>query len=221
MISFSNQSAREWRDSTSGFRLSSAVSFQSTHPRGARPSPCRTPRPTPKVSIHAPARGATQPVSPIEHNVAFQSTRPRGARRCAQTQRRGMCGVSIHAPARGATFTSCLPWPQKGVSIHAPARGATLRPEEILGHMHRFNPRAREGRDGPLAQRVAHDLPVSIHAPARGATSSHCRQSSCSSCFNPRAREGRDPSQRSAPPRYAPFQSTRPRGARPRCTRHG
>ncbi len=57
-----------------------------------------------EVSIHAPARGATD-----------------GLHGCAERLQ-----VSIHAPARGATF---LPLDHHGlvrVSIHAPARGATL-----------------------------------------------------------------------------------------------
>jgi len=55
------------------------------------------------VSIHAPAKGATQPSLQCPPGPA----------------------VSIHAPAKGATLTSltcgCLP----AVSIHAPAKGAT------------------------------------------------------------------------------------------------
>ena len=56
--------------------------FQSTRPRGARPSGRGTVRGVPSVSIHAPARGATRlarrHLSPYGW---FQSTRPRGARR--------------------------------------------------------------------------------------------------------------------------------------------
>ena len=55
------------------------------------------------VSIHAPARGATQ-MSVVLY---------------------GETTVSIHAPARGATIGKYL-YPQLvQVSIHAPARGAT------------------------------------------------------------------------------------------------
>ena len=60
--------------------------------------------PTPLVSIHAPARGATQLSNcSLWDGVRFQSTLPRGERRCAMS----LCYldglVSIHAPARGAT----------------------------------------------------------------------------------------------------------------------
>ena len=122
------------------------------------------------VSIHAPARGATQPVR-VQAGLEF---------------------VSIHAPARGATtgLTMCILWGYRfnpraregrdlahysalfgglAVSIHAPARGAT-RCGGATGAMEEcFNPRAREGRDSRLGNH------------RRGAA-----------CFNPRAREGRD-----------------------------
>ena len=102
------------------------VVFQSTHPHGVRPLPerwawtltrCFNPRTrtgcdlggrflfgNKGVSIHAPARGAT-------NQSKYSLIRVK---------------VSIHAPARGAT-----PWGitfplGKAVSIHAPARGATL-----------------------------------------------------------------------------------------------
>ena len=55
--------------------------------------------------------------------------------------------VSIHAPARGATEYVCKPGIVLDVSIHAPARGATVWRNRDVAMM-RFNPRAREGRDG-------------------------------------------------------------------------
>ena len=169
--------------------------FQSTRPRGARP--CSAPSPPKpsrsfnpraregrdplvcyvltsagRVSIHAPARGATATSSCRRSFSAFQSTRPRGARR------------ALSAPA----VTPHV------VSIHAPARGATsVAPHRHLVS-HRFNPRAREGRDAGVVRitgaiaafqstrprgarrareaRGIDDVAVSIHAPARGATPS-------------------------------------------------
>ena len=64
------------------------------------------------VSIHAPARGATQE----EVIIANQFT------------------VSIHAPARGATQVGCTYWQLDNVSIHAPARGATLSAQQKVSH---------------------------------------------------------------------------------------
>ncbi len=56
--------------------------FQSTRPRGARPSQARI----------------------LMNALQFQSTRPRGARRGRAERIRRHHGVSIHAPARGATI---------------------------------------------------------------------------------------------------------------------
>ena len=100
--------------------------FQSTRPRGARHSirrsgsmsACFNPRAREGrdvtgedcrrrvvVSIHAPARGATN----LKVLIITQKK------------------VSIHAPARGATADGFALRGQTVVSIHAPARGATKR----------------------------------------------------------------------------------------------
>ena len=76
------------------------------------------------VSIHAPARGATGQLAYTVVRLEFQFTRPRGARHgaCACLPR---MAVSIHAPTRGATiFLHHVLW-SHNVSIHAPTRGAT------------------------------------------------------------------------------------------------
>ena len=71
-----------------------------------------------RVSIHAPARGATISASEAGHG-----------------------SVSIHAPARGAT---CHPRAATVVSIHAPARGATLSCIDFSDRFRSTPP--REGR---------------------------------------------------------------------------
>ena len=120
--------------------------------------------------------------------------------------------VSIHAPARGATAVTLGCIRVDIVSIHAPARGAT---DIVPARLERpsFNPRARAGRDGMFADGMRYVL-VSIHAPARGATFQVAVTSQSVSCFNPRARAGRDHLHACQWPQK-PFQSTRPRGARP------
>ncbi len=100
--------------------------FQSTRPRGARPTELLSKPEIIDVSIHAPAWGATR----------------RQRKYCQFLQ------VSIHAPAWGATrknrrrTTRITP-----VSIHAPAWGATGRIIRRPRLTRRFNPRARVGRD--------------------------------------------------------------------------
>ena len=78
-----------------------------------------------KISIHAPARGAT----PIEE-------------RCDICHK-----ISIHAPARGATIAAQKAEVEAKISIHAPARGATIFALRMSRSCDDFNPRAREGRD--------------------------------------------------------------------------
>ena len=167
------------------------------------------------VSIHAPARGATDIVDVLESIEEFQFTRPRGARHLpsglSQTilvsihaPARGATGfcshgrdcqkVSIHAPARGATRFYPRPCSQGKVSIHAPARGATERGISVDGTLEvSIHAPAR----GATCSRAGHtqDGGVSIHAPARGATGERFE------LLNGNA-----------------FQFTRPRGARLRAS---
>ena len=125
------------------------LQFQSTPLREGRPrcktGLCRRDR----VSIHAPARGATDPAvheriatdgfNPrpcargdvgvsrrLERTTGSFNPRPcaRGDRRAARDDLRRRC-VSIHAPARGATQRPSGRSSIGDVSIHAPARGAT------------------------------------------------------------------------------------------------
>ncbi len=146
--------------------------------------------------------------------------------------------VSIHAPAWGATVYRRAPPDVRGnVSIHAPAWGATTMIVPIRIRRRCFNPRARVGRDpdcpatssqivcfnprarvgrDPCRHPICRRLQVSIHAPAWGATTVR-RNTRCSpSSFNPRARVGRDAKAKVEKATKKAFQSTRPRGARPR-----
>ena len=142
-----------------------------------------------QVSIHAPARGATD--------------------LCACG---GICqAVSIHAPARGATAAARYCRPSRTVSIHAPARGATrkrgLRVQEAAFQF----TRPRGARPGPGEQGKAPSR-FQFTRP-RGARHRPRVERLGDWCFNSRAREGRDilmfPFKRPSA-----FQFTRPRGAR-------
>ena len=148
--------------------------------------------PVTDVSIHAPARGATEPWPSSVSGSRFQSTPPRGGRRMEARRLRWLARFQSTPPAWGATLRSSVPWqigrrfqstpPAWGatcrtsgadqrsvVSIHAPARGATS-----------------DGKANSAS------LIVSIHAPAWGAT--HPPPAMCSrrTRFNPRPRAGGD-----------------------------
>ena len=175
------------------------------------------------VSIHAPARGATESAQAwIDEQDSFQSTRPRGAR-LADTRSKFGCITFQSTRPRGArladirgrhtmtgAFQSTRPRGARqhaligimfnlSVSIHAPARGATPRSRPFDKTCPRFNPRAREGRDRSVERIISGDESVSIHAPARGATQSTI----------------------GIRPPLSVFQSTRPRGARHRRRHSG
>ena len=83
-----NPRARAGRDARSLPGGDPPKGFQSTRPRGARPPRQRPGHQQRKVSIHAPARGAT----------------------FARHQGRSAFNVSIHAPARGATTWRIRSW---------------------------------------------------------------------------------------------------------------
>ena len=167
-----------------------------------------------RVSIHAPAWGATLLVAPHLSVWQFQSTRPRGARQQVYTlhliiqnwfqstrprgARRALtisfaCIRSFQSTRpRGARlimllYLLCLAL----VSIHAPAWGATKS-----------------------KVKVCYCVAVSIHAPAWGATRIIIKTIANCACFNPRARVGRDKYATAICLISVRFQSTRPRGAR-------
>ena len=99
--------------------------FQSTLPRGERP---RSPRSMicAMISIHAPARGATQSQHrPTAERLDFN---PRS--------REGSDDVLYYS---GTVYNY--------ISIHAPARGATATNIENGKYSGDFNPRSREGSD--------------------------------------------------------------------------
>ncbi len=128
-----------------------------------------------KVSIHAPARGATGrplqrrvlnpcfnprpcargdiPVITFEHHGDCFNPRP--CARGDKSTQYGLSGsrVSIHAPARGATSIS--PWfiSSRDVSIHAPARGATQGLPMIFRECTFQSTPLREGRP-PLCGQI-------------------------------------------------------------------
>ena len=126
-----------------------------------------------RISIHAPARGATRSlfriakagsyfnprsregsdVNPLPRrgaSIRFQSTLPRGERQESTGRFPAPEFISIHAPARGATQCDAIYVLLNYISIHAPARGATIDKEGSMYVDRNFNPRSREGSDYSL-----------------------------------------------------------------------
>ena len=165
--------------------------FQSTHPRGVRPKSCTSLLDSSRVSIHAPAWGATRgPLLILHHVLCFN---PRTRVGCDISQAKGIILflVSIHAPAWGAT---CRAW------------SGLVRNEFQSTH-------PRGVRRQPC-QSQARPARVSIHAPAWGATHFLMITFNNTTCFNPRTRVGCDFSSSTRRLHGEEFQSTHPRGVR-------
>ena len=99
--------------------------FQSTLPRGERRGKAMKKYEFTGISIHAPARGATNAEKGKIWKLKISIHAPaRGATPpCAFFRIR--IQISIHAPARGATNDAYKDVGGTMISIHAPARGAT------------------------------------------------------------------------------------------------
>ena len=164
------------------------------------------------ISIHAPARGATQITDEVVAVGAFQSTLPRGERPFRKPCRFTTITISIHAPARGATeraddhdllpqFQSTLP------------RGERPGHTQFRASDSHFNPRSREGSDVGGCGRCVAGLSISIHAPARGATPRE-PATGATYLFQSTLPRGERPFFSSSSRLSISFQSTLPRGER-------
>ena len=100
-----------------------------------------------KVSIHAPAKEATNLLWRGPPVPWFQSTPPRRRRPAALRFPGPRLAVSIHAPAKEATPATNTPTRNGCVSIHAPAKEATSAAMTAECTVDGFNPRPREGGD--------------------------------------------------------------------------
>ena len=78
-----------------------------------------------RISIHAPAKGATGANDAALGNVKFQSTLPRRERRKVFAYSIHSMKISIHAPVKGATRRAKSWRGAEHISIHAPVKGAT------------------------------------------------------------------------------------------------
>ena len=189
--------------------------FPFTHPRGVRPrrtAEAAQPHPdfnprtrvgcdskgmtkyqVAKISIHAPAWGATfQRYNTLEYYR-----------------------ISIHAPAWGATSQEVIHKIMHKISIHAPAWGATVTNQQAQDLENDFNPRTRVGCDVIFGIYRMFISAISIHAPAWGATDSftHFLRKGAISIHAPAWGATRNAAARAD---SCLFQSTHPRGVRPR-----
>ena len=81
------------------------------------------------VSIHAPAKGATEGMRAAEAREDGFNPRAREGRAASGLAVDRVVAVSIHAPVKGATVGALGRRRRRGVSIHAPVKGATYDAE--------------------------------------------------------------------------------------------
>ena len=166
-----NPRTRVGCDGMTFYRSCVGGGFQSTHPRRVRPRGQHPADLLRRVSIHAPAWGATDHWEPVPDSGAGFNPRTRvGCDADPSSERCPSWFVSIHAPAWGATGTAAtrtsgphgfqsthprgvrlarqiMPDTAETVSIHAPAWGATRLPLPAFCRAKSFNPRTRVGCD--------------------------------------------------------------------------
>ena len=107
--------------------LPSSTVFQSTLPRRERPGFHQNHAVANLISIHAPAKGATQGHENTVYSYKYFNPRSREGSDLIRKFTRDIFSISIHAPAKGATLLQCPIEPLYCISIHAPAKGATHR----------------------------------------------------------------------------------------------
>ena len=123
----------------------------------------------PRVSIHAPARGAT--AVPAQDRIRVRVSIHAPARGATSRHQRVACSVCFNPRSReGSDPKPLIPdAPVRAFQSTLP-RGERRRDSRPRTLWRSFNPRSREGSDGRRAQSGT-KCHVSIHAPARGATS--------------------------------------------------
>ena len=104
------------------------------------------------ISIHAPTRGATNPLLVLcSLAIIFQSTLPREERHITVYPLKYYCRYFNPRSHERSDFQFCFGFWFCEISIHAPTRGATSK-----------------------QRNEKKDTQISIHAPTRGATSPKC-----------------------------------------------
>ena len=166
------------------------------------------------ISIHAPAKGATDYffIQLAQSKISIHAP-AKGATACSAAA----CGADCHFNPRsreGSDSTTASrrsrdshfnprsregsdPAPPRcrhlhhSISIHAPAKGATPAGGETdFGVGISIHAPAKGATD--IAYAVGQSIVISIHAPAKGATSTAHRTADPRKHFNPRSREGSD-----------------------------
>ena len=147
------------------------------------------------VSIHAPAWGATRAALRAVTCGVFQFTLPRGERPCASWRMLTGQSVSIHAPAWGATALQGSPLPDPRRFKSRSRVGSDRRPRGRVTTGAGFNSRSRVGSDPPARETPAKRRQFQFTLPRGERRRRRGRPGRRSRRFNSRSRVGSDRAQ--------------------------
>ena len=165
-----NPRARVGRDASAEWVLEKLEEFQSTRPRGARPTRARNPR---GEDYFNPRARVGRDAKSHSHGQSHGNFNPRArVGRDNMTEQLTMLVkvISIHAPAWGATPLPRQADRRRLISIHAPAWGATAGRSAGGQAQTKFQSTRPRGARLQARAKQASAVEISIHAPAWGAT---------------------------------------------------
>ena len=169
------------------------------------------------ISIHAPAWGATVEAGRCKLELIFQSTRPAWGRDTLRDWSTPPCShFNPRAPHGGATTCLASGCRSLVISIHAPRMGARHTLQRYLTPQVLFQSTCPAWGATHWSWCSQYKVSISIHVPRVGRDLRYLHNIPYYWDFNPRARVGRDPFRLFRYRMRYIFQSTRPRGARPK-----
>ena len=145
-----------------------------------------------RVSIHAPAWGATRPANIWGCMAEFQFTLPHGERPSMVVSKCLTAEFQFTLPHGERPQTRLIQLIRALVSIHAPAWGATDRPGHCRRSDRRFNSRSRMGSD-PHARGEPDQAPRFNSRSRMGSDTDRPDTQTHPPSFNSRSRMGSDP----------------------------
>ena len=187
-----NPRSREGSDPEGVYVYVIPKKFQSTLPRGERQRAAGNQHGNASISIHAPARGATETAWKLEKTEPYFNPRSREGSD-PSSYPFGSISPYFNPRSREGSDQELQKhhsWPL--ISIRAPARGATSINSVSCGNVFLFQSALPRGERQRILIPFIRSGLISIRAPARGATSAARLDTLLSVYFNPRSREGSD-----------------------------
>ena len=142
-----NPRSREGSDPEGVYVYVIPKKFQSTLPRGERQRAAGNQHGNASISIHAPARGATETAWKLEKTEPYFNPRSREGSDPSSYPFGSISPYFNPRSREGSDQELQKHHSWKRISIRAPARGATTDIDTVYQEWSDFNPRSREGSD--------------------------------------------------------------------------